>query len=212
MKDVFVSFNKADRAWADWIAWTLEEVGYEVVYQPWDFLPGHNFVLRMQEAAGETRKTVIVLSESYLEASFTQPEWAAAFAEDPRGEKRKLIAFRVAPCSPPGMLKTLIYADLVGLSLDEAKLAVLRGVSDELRAKPAVAPAFPGPAAAPAHPPFPGVSPAAAANLGSGALAIWKEKLNFLLEQEPQAEGATQKFALRKQIEEARKKIQELGG
>jgi hypothetical protein len=33
MKDFFVSFNSADKAWADWIAWTLEEAGYQVVYQ-----------------------------------------------------------------------------------------------------------------------------------------------------------------------------------
>ncbi|HEX5719100.1 MAG TPA: toll/interleukin-1 receptor domain-containing protein, partial [Thermoanaerobaculia bacterium] len=212
MKDFFVSFTKADKSWADWIAWTLEEAGHEVVYQPWDFLPGNNFVLKMQEAASGTRKTVIVLSDNYLNATFTQPEWAAAFAEDPRGDKRKLIALRVAPCSPPGLLKPLIYADLVGLPLDEAKDAVLRGVSDEQRAKPAVAPVFPGGSTAtPDHPPFPGVSPAAAANPGSGALALWREKLEFLLEQEALAVDATQKFALRKQIEEARKKIQELG-
>ncbi|HVG06270.1 MAG TPA: TIR domain-containing protein [Thermoanaerobaculia bacterium] len=212
MKDFFVSFTKADRAWADWIAWTLEEAGHEVVYQPWDFLPGNNFVLKMQEAASGTRKTVIVLSDSYLNATFTQPEWAAAFAEDPRGDQRKLIAFRVAPCSPPGLLKPLIYADLVGLPLDEAKAAVLRGVSDEPRAKPTVAPAFPGTAAAPAPPSFPGVSPAAAANPGSGALAIWKEKLEFLLKAEATASDPAQQFTLQQQIKEARAKIQELGG
>lgn len=26
----FVSFNQTDRAWATWIAWTLEENGYSV--------------------------------------------------------------------------------------------------------------------------------------------------------------------------------------
>ena len=212
MKDFFVSFNKADRSWAAWIAWTLEEAGYQVVYQDWDFLPGQDFILNMQEAASNSRKTVMVLSDSYLQADFTQPEWTAAFVQDPRGDKRKLIAFRVAACSPPGMLAARIYADLVGLPPDEAKAAVLRAVSDELRAKPAVAPPFPGMAAAPAQPRFPGVSPAVAANPGSGALAVWREKLEFLLEQEPLAEGATQKFALRKQIEEARQKIRELGG
>jgi hypothetical protein len=31
-------------------------------------------------------------------------------------------------------------------------------------------------------------------------MATWKEKLEFLLEQEPLAVEATQKFALRKQI------------
>jgi tetratricopeptide (TPR) repeat protein len=158
MKDLFVSFNSADRAWADWIAWTLEEAGYQVVYQPWDFRPGGNFVLEMQKAASETRKTVIVLTDNYLKADYTQPEWAAAFVQDPRGDHRTLIPLRVAPCSPTGLLKPLIYADLVGLPADEAKAAVLTAVSDD-RPKPAWSPAFPGTAPHPAGPApaYPGI-------------------------------------------------------
>ena len=37
MKGFFVSYNKADRAWAKWIAWQLEETGYSTVIQAWDF-------------------------------------------------------------------------------------------------------------------------------------------------------------------------------
>jgi hypothetical protein len=36
-RDFFVSFNRADRAWATWIAWMLEEAGYSVFFQDWDF-------------------------------------------------------------------------------------------------------------------------------------------------------------------------------
>ena len=32
-KDFFVSYSGADRAWAEWIAWVLEEAGYTVVLQ-----------------------------------------------------------------------------------------------------------------------------------------------------------------------------------
>lgn len=32
---IFISYNKADRSWAEWIAWTLEEAGHAVVYQGW---------------------------------------------------------------------------------------------------------------------------------------------------------------------------------
>src|SRR4051812_38492869 len=42
-RDFFVSFNQADRAWATWIAWVLEEAGYSVFFQDWDFRG--NFVL-----------------------------------------------------------------------------------------------------------------------------------------------------------------------
>ena len=30
-RDFFVSFNRADRAWATWIAWVLEENGEHIV-------------------------------------------------------------------------------------------------------------------------------------------------------------------------------------
>lgn len=217
VKDFFVSFNSADRAWADWIAWTLEEAGYHVVYQPWDARPGGNFVLEMQKAASETRKTVVVLTDNYLKADYTQPEWAAAFVEDPRGEKRKLIPLRVAPCSPTGMLKPLIYADLVGLAPDEAKKAVLTAVSDN-RPKPASSPVFPGTVTAPVSraPVYPGDPAPASPSLGGGsprnpgALAIWEEKLAFLEEQEALASDPAQRFTLKKQIEEAREKVRAL--
>jgi tetratricopeptide (TPR) repeat protein len=217
MKDFFISFNSADRSWADWIAWVLEEAKYSVVYQPWDFRPGGNFVLEMQKAASEARKTVIVLSDHYLKADYTQPEWAAAFVDDPRGDQRKLIPFRVEKCSPTGLLKPLIYADLVGLTPEKAKETVLSAVSDS-RPKPPHEPGFPGKATTPGQPApvsFPG-TPAPAPQAGttpkrtSRALALWQEKLEFLREEEAIAVDAGQKFALRKQIKEAEEKIREL--
>jgi hypothetical protein len=47
-RDFFVSFNSADRDWAEWIAAELEANGYTTYYQHWDFRPGNNFVLEMQ--------------------------------------------------------------------------------------------------------------------------------------------------------------------
>lgn len=107
MKDFFISYNRVDTQWAEWIAWTLEETGYSVVVQAWDFRPGRNFVLDMQKATSETQKTIIVLSNTYLASAFTQPEWAAAFADDPQSNERKLIPVRVKECKPSGMLRPL---------------------------------------------------------------------------------------------------------
>lgn len=139
--DVFVSYNKNDQRWAEWIAWVLEEAGYEVVIQAWDFRPGGNFVLDMHEAL-RARHTVAVLSQNYLAAEFTQPEWAAAFREDPRGAARKLMPFRVADCDLDGLLGPLIYVDLVGIGRAEARRRILGAFAD--RAKPSKAPGFPG--------------------------------------------------------------------
>lgn len=119
---IFISYNGADRAWAEWIAWVLEEDGYKVVIQAWNFRPGSNFVLEMDKATGAD-KTVLVLSDNYLRAEYTHPEWAAAFARDPQGVERRVVPVRVAPCSPSGLLAQIVWADLVGLSEPAARQA-----------------------------------------------------------------------------------------
>jgi TIR domain len=43
-KDFFICYNKADRGWAEWLAWQLEVEGYKTVLQAWDFRPGGTFV------------------------------------------------------------------------------------------------------------------------------------------------------------------------
>ena len=132
----FISYNKADRSWAEWIAWKLDDAGYSTILQAWDFQPGSNFILEMQRAATEAERTIAVLSPDFLTAPFTQPEWAAAFAQDPTGKNRTLIPVRVRECKTEGLLPQIIYIDLVGLPESEAADRLLSGVSEE-RAKPA---------------------------------------------------------------------------
>lgn len=141
-KHFFVSYTQADRGWAEWIAWELEKAGYSVVIQAWDFRPADNFVVRMQEASTVAEKTIAVLSPDYLASRFTQPEWSAAFHQDPTGTKGLLLPIRVRICDLPGLLPQIIYIDLVDLSEEDARTRLLAGVS-RARAKPGVAPAFP---------------------------------------------------------------------
>jgi hypothetical protein len=65
MTDFFVSYTLADKVWAEWIAYVLEEAGWSVIIQAWDFRPGSNFVMEMQRAASEASRTVMVLSPDY---------------------------------------------------------------------------------------------------------------------------------------------------
>ena len=106
--------------------------------QAWDFAPGANFVLKMHEAAQQSRHTLAVLSEDYLRSGFTAAEWAAAFAPDPTGNERRLIPVRVRECEPGGLLGAIVYLDLVGLSKEEARRRLIDGVSGARR-KPASA-------------------------------------------------------------------------
>ena len=106
-KDFFVSYTGADTAWAEWIAWVLTEAGYRVHIQAWDFVPGTNWVAKMQEGT-EAERTLVVLSKAFLSGStFGAAEWQAAFAQDPQGLERRLIPIRVEPCERPGLLKPI---------------------------------------------------------------------------------------------------------
>ncbi len=155
-KDFWISYNSADRAWAEWVAWQLEAAGYTTVIQAWDFRPGSNFVLEMQRTAESAERTIAILSPDYLQASFPQPEWAAAFAADPTGEFRRLLPIRVRECEPKGLLGPVVYSDFVGLD-ESAVLRTLLLDVQEGRAKPATPPPFPviTQPSQPA-PPFPG--------------------------------------------------------
>ncbi len=140
--DYFISYTRPDREWAEWIAWQLEDAGYSVVLQAWDFRPGNNFIV-MMDRASRARQTLIILSEAYLEADFTQPEWARAMALDPRGLQRRVIPVRVARCDAEGLLGPVIYVDLVELDRTAARRVLLDGVRPG-RAKPTSEPPYPG--------------------------------------------------------------------
>lgn len=140
-KDFFISYNGKDKDWAEWIAWQLKEAGYSLVIQAWDFRPGGNFIVEMQKAA-QADRTLIVLSPNYLEAVYTQPEWAAAFVQDPTGAKRTLLPVRVAECKPSGLLAPIIYIDLVDLEEAAAREKLLAGIPPG-PIRPAISPPFP---------------------------------------------------------------------
>jgi HAD superfamily phosphoserine phosphatase-like hydrolase len=154
MKDFFVSYNGADRAWAEWISWQLEEAGYTVVVQAWDFKG--NFVLEMDKATKDTARTIVVLSPQFVAAAFTQPEWAEAFRRDPTGEKGILLPLRVGDVTPSGLLGAIVYTDLWGMDESTARERLLARVSGQ-RAKPRVAPPFPRTASP--KPVFPSLAP-----------------------------------------------------
>ena len=124
----FISYTQADLAWAEWIAWQLEESGLQTILQAWDFHAGSNFILEMDSAAKRAQRTIVVLSTSYVNAAYTHPEWASALARDPTGEKRVLLPVRVQECTLTGLLAQVVYVDLVGLTEIEAKRMLLSQV------------------------------------------------------------------------------------
>jgi len=171
--DFFISYTGADRAWAEWIAWQLEEEGYRTAVQAWDSLPGNDFVSWMDRAIVSARQVLVVLSPAYARAtSFARAEWTAARRRDPTGERGVLLPARVADFTPDGLLGTLVWVDLVGKDENAARAELLEGARRHRR-KPTARPVFPssaGPISTPAgqaeqpslaapQPHFPGPGP-----------------------------------------------------
>jgi len=140
--DFFISYAAEDVQWAQWMGWALEEAGYNVILQAWDFAPGSNFVLEMDNAASRSDRTIALLSPAYLSSHYVQAEWAAAFSKDPTGTSRTLVPVRVKECILDGLLSQISYIDLVGLTKEEARSRLLDSLVGN-RMKPAMQPDFP---------------------------------------------------------------------
>lgn len=140
MLSCFISYTAADSPWAEWVADVLRTAGHRVTVQAADFLPGDNFVLRMQEAASECDHTIVILSQNFLASRFGAAEWAAAFAQDPTGRKRKLIPISVDDVRPTGLWSSIIRLEISEMPEELAREEILRALAP-LQKPP---PAFPG--------------------------------------------------------------------
>jgi TIR domain len=155
-RDFFVSFNKADRGWATWIAWVLEEAGYSVFFQDWDFRG--SFIEQMHQASLRTERTLVVLSEHYLRSEYARSEAWAALARDPVGREDRVITIKIGPTENFGLFSHFGYLDLTASAEADAERLLIERAKQSIdltyRSKPATRPHFPG--QVPKKPYFPG--------------------------------------------------------
>jgi hypothetical protein len=144
--DFFVSYTRVDLGWAEWIAWQLEDAGYRVFLQAWDFVPGSHWTARMQSGILHAGRTLAVVSHAYLASVYGAAEWQAAYHADPEGFTRKLVPVRVEDSPRPGLLRNVVSFDLFGLTAPDAKRWLLDQIAVVMagRAKPSTEPLFPG--------------------------------------------------------------------
>lgn len=145
--DFFISYSPADERWAAWIAWTLEEAGYRAFLQAWDFVPGTNFVDFMDRGITESAAVIALLSRNYERSRYGRMEWQAALRADPDEPERRLVTVRIEDIPVDGLLATLTYIDLVGVTEpDRARGLLLTRVAQAMdgRARPELSPGYPG--------------------------------------------------------------------
>jgi tetratricopeptide (TPR) repeat protein len=154
-RDFFVSFNQADRAWATWIAWVLEEAGYSVFFQDWDFRG--SFIEQMHQASLRAGRTLVVLSDNYLRSEYARSEAWVALARDPVGREDRAVTVKVGPTGDLGLFSHFAYLDLTDSAEADAERLLLERVRKSLdptyRPKPSTRPHFPGRSVP--KPPFP---------------------------------------------------------
>ncbi|MBL7489473.1 toll/interleukin-1 receptor domain-containing protein [Frankia sp. AgB1.9] len=168
--DFYLSYAPGDEAWADWIAWQLEELRavdgrpVGVFVKSWDLVPGTHDVAMMNTTLSKTITVLPVVSASYVDASRQGVvEWLSVWRDDPAGARRRIVPVRVEECDPEGLLAPLTPIDLVGMDEAGASAALLDGIHAALvgRRRPTNAPTFPPNESRNRRPPFyPGTSSA----------------------------------------------------
>ena len=147
--DFFISHAGRDTAWAEWLAWQLQQTGYTVELDVWDWTPGQDFVARMQTALERADRLLAVCTEAYFASAFGDAELRAAFAQSAAAEGR-IVPVLVEPVTLPALYAPLIRVDVSGLD-EEAAAARLRGRL--AGGRPKSAPPFPRAGPAPADKP-----------------------------------------------------------
>ena len=118
--DFFISHAGRDTAWAEWLAWQLQDAGYTVELDVWDWTPGQDFVTRMAAALESADRLLAVCTEAYFTSAFGGAELRAAFAGHGAAEGR-IVPVLIEPVTLPPLYAPLIHLDLTGL--DEATAA-----------------------------------------------------------------------------------------
>ncbi len=94
--DFLISYVTPDEKWAEWVAWTLEESGWNVLVKVWDAIPGSSWVSLIHETMRDGIRVIPILSGHYVNSSSVQAEWQVAWLRDPRGTQRGIIPVQVA--------------------------------------------------------------------------------------------------------------------
>jgi WD40 repeat protein len=140
--DFAVSFTEADRVWADWLVWQLQDAGARATASG-PLTAGTDAAAVLASLAGHAAHVMVVLSEDYLTAVGDTADGldAAVCAQ--------LVAVRVADCRRPGLFGRVVAFDLFGLERPVARdwlrrqLAVLSAGDPTPPAPPVREPASP---------------------------------------------------------------------
>ena len=113
--DFFLSRRGSVAAIAREVTDVLNEKGYKVRVQDYDFRPGASFVEEMHEAIKNSRDLVILLTRDYEKSPYTRKEFTSFTAQGMgSAEEGHVIILRCGDLPLEGLLADNVYQDLVG--------------------------------------------------------------------------------------------------
>jgi hypothetical protein len=173
----------------------LQARGLRVWLDEWELVPERPWQAALEQIIQTARSVALMFGAANL-GPWEEPEMRACLSEF---VQRRLPVIPVllpgAPREPrlPVFLQQFTWIDLRNGLTPEGLDGLQWGITGVRPGQePTAAPTPTTPTAAASRPPA-----------SSGALTVWREKLNYLQEREAIAADPSQKFALRKQIEEA---------
>jgi hypothetical protein len=108
--DIFISYSHADEAWVTrTLLPRLEKAGLRVCIDFRDFVPGKAALFNMQDAAKNSRHTVLVLTPAWVGSEWTLYESLLTRTRDPAGLQRRMVPLRLQPCELPEFISMLTW-------------------------------------------------------------------------------------------------------
>jgi hypothetical protein len=103
---VFISYARKDRPWADWLAERLTQHGFQIWTDATSVPTGESFIAELNKMIEKSDVVLAILSPSYFQSAWCQHETAAA------ANKVPIIPVLVEPCEVQGFLRNYNWADL----------------------------------------------------------------------------------------------------
>ena len=152
LKDIFLSYNRADKKWVHALAAQIESETIDgtpgsrklrVFLDEWDMDVGDNIVNKMNSGLRASRFFAVVMSPEFFGSGWTNFEWTHVVSQDPTNTKRRIIPIflrettldgkqRIEFPAPFNVLKYLDFRETKAFSTYYQKLIRrIRGLSPE---------------------------------------------------------------------------------
>jgi len=136
---IFISYTKADDAWARWADEILTGARHQTRSQLYDFAPGTDFQDQINASLSWADKVLSIVSERYWTRHWCRAEYKAAF------RAQKLIPLRLDDCKLDQLYQDTIDIDVRSLDQGALAHALLAAVGHgTLASRSMIEPRFPG--------------------------------------------------------------------